>query len=53
MKIKSILLTLLTALLLIGFAYVTPWPSFTEEALQAHLNDSASEAGDYSFLFDD
>lgn len=51
MNRKSILLTVLTVLLLIGFAAALPSPSITEEARQAHMNEAVDD--EYAFLFDD
>lgn len=50
-KRSNLLLTLLACLLLAAFAAATPWPSITDEAQDAHMNDSVS-GDDYSFLFE-
>lgn len=47
---KNILLTVLTVLMLVGFAAVMTSPSITEEARQAHMNEGVDD--EYAFLFD-
>ena len=47
---KNILLTVIAALMLIGFAAATPSPSITEEAREAHMNEGVDD--EYAFLFD-
>ena len=47
---KNILLTVLAALMLIGFAAAVPSPSITEEAREAHMNEGADD--EYAFLYD-
>ena len=47
---KNILLTVLAALMLIGFAAAVPSPSITEEAREAHMNEGLDD--EYAFLFD-
>lgn len=50
--LSEILLTLLTAALLVGFAFAIPHPAITDEALEAYMNDDAAMDDDYDFLFD-
>ena len=56
MNAKNILLTALTVLLLLGFAWLVTAPGITEEAAERHMNlenpvDTEEEADDaYSFL---
>ena len=50
MNWKNILLTVLAALMLIGFAAAVPSPSITEEAREAHMNEGVED--EYAFLFD-
>ena len=47
---KNILLTVLAALMLIGFAAAVPSPSITEEAREAHMNEGLDD--EYAFLYD-
>lgn len=47
---KNILLTVLAALMLIGFAAAVPSPSITEEAREAHMNEGVDD--EYAFLYD-
>lgn len=46
------LLTLLAALLLVGLAFATPWPSLTTQALEAHMELAPQEDDPYAFLFE-
>ena len=56
MNIKNILLTALTVLLLVGFAWLVTAPGITEDAHERHMNlespfDNENDADDaYSFL---
>ncbi len=47
---KSILLTVIAVLMLVGFAAAVPSPSITEEAREAHMNEGVDD--EYAFLFD-
>ena len=47
---KNILLTVIAALLLVGFAAGLPSPSITDEARQAHMNEGVED--EYAFLFE-
>lgn len=47
---KNILLTVIAALMLVGFAAAMPSPSITEEARQAHMNEGVED--EYEFLFE-
>ena len=47
---KNILLTVLAALMLIGFVAAVPSPSITEEAREAHMNEGVDD--EYAFLYD-
>ena len=50
---KNILLTLLTAALLAGFAVAVPSGSVTVEAQMSYLDQAPADADDeYAFLFD-
>ena len=50
---KNALLTLLTLLLLLGFAAAIPLGSLTEDARLAYLNEAPADPEDeYAFLFD-
>lgn len=49
MNWKNILLTVLAALMLIGFAAAVPSPSITEEAKEAHMNEGVDD--EYAFLY--
>lgn len=51
-NVKNILLTLLTALLLLGYAAAIPSPIVTDEAEAAYWAESQSEDDEYAFLFD-
>ena len=51
-KVKNILLTLLSLLMLAAFAAAVPYPVVTEEAEDAYWQQSASEDDEYAFLFD-
>ncbi|MBQ8654746.1 MAG: hypothetical protein IJ507_07380 [Clostridia bacterium] len=51
-KIRNILLTILSAALLIGFAAAIPSPVISDEALDAYWAEAA-EDDEYAFLFDD
>jgi len=51
-KLSNILLTVLAALLLIAFAAATPWPSLTDEALDAHMEAASTMDDEYAFLFE-
>ena len=48
----DILLKLLVAALLVGFAFAVPHPAITDDALEAYMNDSAAADDDYDFLFE-
>ncbi len=50
--LSDILLTLLVAALLVGFAFAVPYPAITDEALEAYMNDDAAADDDYDFLFE-
>lgn len=50
--LSNILLTLLVAALLVGFAFAVPHPAITDEALEAYMNDDAAADDDYDFLFE-
>ena len=50
--LSDILLTLLTAALLVGFAFAVPHPAITDDALEAYMNDDAAADDDYDFLFE-
>lgn len=50
--LSNILLTLLVAALLVGFAFAVPHPAITDDALEAYMNDSAAADDDYDFLFE-
>ena len=56
MNIKNLLLTALTVLLLVGFAWLVTAPGITDEAAERHMNlenpfDTEDDADDaYSFL---
>ena len=50
-RIKNILLTLLTLVLLCGFALAIPQGSIREEAAEAYINE-IPEDDEYAFLFD-
>ena len=47
---KNILLTVLAAAMLVGFAFALPSPSITEEARENHMNEGVDD--EYAFLFD-
>ncbi len=47
---KNILLTILALAMLVGFAALTPSPSITEDARQAHMNEGVDD--EYAFLFE-
>lgn len=51
-KLPSILLTCLAVLLLTAFAAMTPWPAITDEAQEAHMNESVTVDDEYAFLFE-
>lgn len=51
-RLPDILLSLLAVLLLTAFALATPWPSITDEALEAHMEAASSVDDEYAFLFD-
>ena len=48
----DILLTLLVAALLVGFAFAVPHPAITDDALEAYMNDGAAADDVYDFLFE-
>ena len=50
--LSEILLTLLVAALLVGFAFAVPHPAITDDALEAYMNDGAAADDDYDFLFE-
>lgn len=50
--LSDILLTLLVAALLVGFAFAVPHPSITDEAMDSYINGDAAVDDDYDFLFD-
>lgn len=50
MNWKNILLTVLAALMLVGFAAAMTSPSITEEAREAHMNEGFDD--EYAFLFE-
>ena len=50
MNWKNILLTVLAAMMLVGFAAGIPSPSITEEARTANMNEGVED--EYAFLFD-
>lgn len=50
--LSDILLTLLVAALLVGFAFVVPHPAITDDALEAYMNDDTAADDDYDFLFE-
>lgn len=49
-RLKGLLLTLLTALLLLGFAWAVPSPCVTDEAEERYMEESVPEDDPYSFL---
>lgn len=51
-QLPNILLTALAALLLMAFAAATPWPAITDEAQEAHMNESVAVDDEYAFLFE-
>lgn len=51
-RIKNILLSVLSLMMLIGFAAAIPSPVIKEEAEDAYWAESASEDDEYAFLFD-
>lgn len=51
-KARNILLTLLTAMLLLGYAAAIPSPVIKDEAEAAYWAESHSEDDEYAFLFD-
>lgn len=51
-RLPDILLSCLAALLLIAFAAMTPWPAITDEAQDAHMNQSVDADDEYAFLFE-
>ena len=46
----DILLTLLVAALLVGFAFAVPHPAITDAAMDSYINDDATMDDDYDFL---
>lgn len=50
--LPDLLLTLLAAVLLLGYAAAMPSPAITDEAREAYMNESYSEDDEYAFLFD-
>lgn len=50
--LTDILLTVLTAAMLVGFAFAVPHPAITDEAMDTYINDNTSMDEDYDFLFD-
>lgn len=48
--LSNLLLTLLAAALLVGFAAGIPSPSITEEARNTHMNQGVDD--EYAFLFE-
>lgn len=50
--LSDILLTLLVAAMLVGFAFAVPHPAITDEAMDSYINDDAAMDDDYDFLFD-
>lgn len=50
--LTDFLLTVLTAALLVGFAFAVPHPAITDEAMDSYINDDTSMDEDYDFLFD-
>ena len=50
MNWKNILLTVLAALMLVGFAAALVSPSITPEAREAHMNEGVDD--EYAFLLD-
>lgn len=48
----DILLTLLVAALLVGFAFAIPHPAITDAAMDSYINDDATMDDDYDFLFE-
>lgn len=52
-KIKNLLLTLLAAVLLVGFAVAIPSPDLKPEAQESYMNAGpAAEDDEYAFLFE-
>lgn len=49
-RLKGLLLTLLIALLLLGFAWAVPSPCVTDEAMDRYTEESVPEDDPYSFL---
>lgn len=50
--LSNILLTLLVAALLVGFAFAVPHPAITDAAMDSYINDDATMDDDYDFLFE-
>lgn len=51
-RMLHLLLTLVSLLLLIAYAFAIPSPSLTDEAKESYMNESSAEDDEYAFLFD-